>query len=197
MPADNPYAPPPSSSDYPIEPKYSGMGVYCDQGVLVLSRAGHKLPAICLKTGQATDGVYPVRVRALPKARGIAIAIAFGAIGVAIARALFGTNFSLDIPLVPGWSNPKDPTPEKSKRGWGVVALGILLILVGMGLSVVSEAFLILCAVGMIVAIFGFFVGGYKSSKKPYEISNFNAKYIWLDGVDKDIAFQFELLLSK
>lgn len=197
MSTNNPYAPPPSSSSHPVPCKYSGIGVYCDKGTLVLSRANHKFPAICLKTGEATDGIYPVRVRVLPKGRLYAIAIVFGILGVAMAQALFGTNFSLDVPMVHGWVNPKIPSAERSKRGWGVVGLGLLLIVLGMGLSLVSESFIILCALGMIVGIVGFFVGGYRSTKKPYEISTFNSKYVWLDGVDKEIAYQFEPLPSK
>lgn len=194
MSTNNPYAPPHSDSTRSIEHSYSGIGVYCDHGTLVLLRSNYKLPGICLKTGEATEGIYPIRVRALPKGKIIAIAIAGGAIGAAIAQAMLGTNFNIDVPLVPGWVNSNAPTKERTKRGWGVVGLGLLLIILGMGLSLVSEGFMILCAVGLIVGIVGLFVGGYKSSKKPYEISTFNAKYIWLDGVDKNIAYQFEPL---
>lgn len=188
----NPYAPPKLTTQPPAEVKYSGIGVYCDRGTLVLSRSNHKLPGVCLKTGQPTDGKYPIRVKTLPRGQVLAVAIAGGIIGVAIANLLFGTKFHLDIPIVPGWVNPKDPSLEKTKRGWGVVGLGLLLILLGMGLTLIAEAFMLLCAIGMIVGIVGLFLGGYKSTKKPFEISTFDAKYVWLNGVEPSIASQFE-----
>jgi hypothetical protein len=197
MTSDNPFSPPTtsdshatSSADY----RYSGTGVYCDRGTLVLSRSKYQLPAICLKTGEPTDGTFPIQTKMLGQGQGAAIAIAGGAIGYAIARSLFGTEFDLKIPLKQDWVNPDAPTAAKMKRSWGVVAIGFALILLGIGLSLVSEAFIVLCAIGMIVGIVGLFVGGYKSSRKPYSITSFNDKFIWLDGVDKTLAMQFEPL---
>jgi hypothetical protein len=64
-------------------------------------------------------------------------------------------------------------------------------------LSLVAEAFMILCAIGLLTGIVGFFLGGYKSSKKPFEITTFDSEYIWLDGVEKNLAYEFEPLQSK
>ena len=194
---DNPFSPPSTSdskafsaADY----KYTGIGVYCDKGKLVLSRSKYQLPAICLKTGEPTDGTFPIQTKMLGQGQGAAIAVAGGAIGYAIARSLFGTEFDLKIPLKQYWVNPDVATAAKTKRSWGVVAIGLVLILLGIALSLVSEAFMVLCVVGMIVGIVGLFVGGYKSSRKPYSITSFNDKFIWLDGVDKTLAMQFEPL---
>ena len=118
--SNNPSAPPKLTTQPPAEVKYSRIGVYCDRGTLVLSRSNHKLPAICLKTGQPTDGMYPLRVRTLPRGQVLAIAIAGGIIGVAVANLLFGTTFHLDVPIVPGWVNPKDPSLENSGGSYRV-----------------------------------------------------------------------------
>lgn len=197
MSTDNPYAPPLSNFVPRSSYKYSGIGIYCDQGNVVLSRSNYKFPAVCLKTGQATDGIYPLRVRTLPRGKSVAIAVAFGAVGLAIARSMFGTNFQIDVPMVPGWVNPNAPTKEQSKRGWGAVGIGLLLIVLGIMLSLFAEVFMILCAIGLLVGIVGFFLGGYKSSKKPFEITTFDSEYIWLDGVEKNLAYEFEPLPSK
>jgi hypothetical protein len=64
--------------------------------------------------------MYPLRVRTLPRGQVLAIAIAGGIIGVAVANLLFGTTFHLDVPIVPGWVNPKDPSLENSGGSYRV-----------------------------------------------------------------------------
>lgn len=160
--------------------------------LLVISRAKHQLPSICLKTGEPTDGRFIIHEKFLPKSSTLVVGAAFGAIGYAIWKAVFGTMLHLEQPFTPGRVNPKDPSPERSKRGRSIVFSGFGILIVGIILSAFSEYFIGLAAVGMVVAVGGLIAGGFKSSKKPFAISRFDEQYIWVSGVTKSIVFQFE-----
>lgn len=119
------------------------------------------------------------------------IAVMGGAVGLMIANSIWGKQFDLDLPLRSDWV---DPTNAKSKRGWKVVWLGFALIVIGIVLSVFSEAMIALCGIGMVVGIVGLFLGGYKSSRGPFSISNFNEDFVWIKGADQSIVNLLEPL---
>lgn len=195
MSPTNPFAPPSNPEQFQAAPgdvKYSGIGVYCDQDLLVISRAKHQLPSLCLKTGEPTDGRFIIHEKFLPKSSTFVVGAAFGAIGYAIWKAIFGTMLHLELPFTPGWINPKDPSPERSKRGRAIVFAGFGILLAGIILSAFSEYFIGLAAVGMFVAFGGLIASGFKSSKKPFAVSRFDEQFIWVSGVTKSIAYQFE-----
>ncbi|MEM7479507.1 MAG: hypothetical protein AAF483_31360 [Planctomycetota bacterium] len=197
MPNTNPYSPPDLGTNNAPDNQtrvFSDSGAFEEKGKLVLLRSGYSLPDLCLKTGEPTRERFRLDTRALPQSTAVLTLLSGGVIGVLIAKALFGTHFVVDLPLKSGWGEVSE---EKSKRGWAVVGFGFVLIIVGIVASVFAEILMLLCAVGMVVAVFGFIVGGVKVTKEPFRISNYDERHIWIEGVDKNIAMMFEPLSKR
>lgn len=193
----NPYAPPAKAADEggsaPLR-EYSGIGVFNDQGTLVLSREQHQFPNVCMKSGEPTEDHVQLDEVRLPRSKATAgLAITFGFIGLQIAKGLYGQHIVIDIPMRSDWV---DPSEEKSKRGWKVVWWGLGLIIAGIILSVFSEAMIGLCLIGMIVGIVGLILGGVKSTNAPFSVSDFNDHYVWVQGADRSVVEKFEVLPS-
>lgn len=193
MSDNNPYAPPRSDSQETTVGEWTGIGVFNDRGTLVLSRAGFQLPDVCLKSGEPTEKLFELNQRALPKTRAIGTFLAAGAVGLVIARSMFGEDFELKLPM----RQDSETQKEKEKRSWIVVGIGFALILLGIIGSVFAEALMALSALGMVVGIVGLFLGGVKSVNGPFSISNFNTQYLWVEGANKSVVAMFERLPTR
>lgn len=189
----NPYSPPPLQDNQKANAtsqRFSGIGVFSDRGTLVLARNGCRMPDLCLKSGEPTTERYRLAARVLPKSKRVTFAVLGGVIGYQIATSIWGQNFSLEIPFRANWN---DPSGKKSKRGWRIVWLGLALVILGIVLSIFSEAMIALCGIGLIVGVIGLILGGVKSAA-PFVISNFNEQYVWIEGANKTIVGMFEPL---
>lgn len=119
----NPFSPPAEPfGEFPeTERVYSHVGVFQEDGMLVLSRSRCQLPPVCMKTGEQTSDCFSLNENALPASRKVGIALFGGLIGLAIAKSIWGEQFNLNIPMRSDWV---DPAAAKSKRGWVVGGMG-------------------------------------------------------------------------
>ena len=175
-----------------MEVLFSGCGVYHDHGNLAISRKQHKFPDVCLKSGEPTTNRLTLNRRMLQRSAPEGASGGEISIEYAIFEQLAGEQLNLNIPVGQAWLKANGFCATRSKKAWFVTGTGLGLLFLGILLTVITPWLGVICVVGIGFCIYGFFVGGVNVKDFPFRIIQVDPQFIWLTGVNEDIARRFE-----
>lgn len=180
------------SSAGDLEVLYSGIGIYHDRGNLAVRREKHKFPDVCLKSGEPTTNKLTLNRRMLQRAapegmEGGEISVEF-----AIFEQLAGDQLNLKLPVGEAWLKANGFSATRSKKARLVVGTGLGLLFLGILLTAFSPWLGVICVVGIAICVYGFFMEGVTVKDFPFRIIQVDPQFIWLTGVNEDIARRFE-----
>lgn len=182
------------SSAGDLEVLYSGLGIYHDRGNLAVSREKHKFPDVCLKSGEPTTNKLTLNRRMLQRSAPEGTEGGEISVEYAIFEQLAGDQLNLKIPVGEAWLKANGFCETRSKKGWLVMGTGLGMLFLGILLTVFTPWLGVICVVGLGICLYGFFVGGVNMKDFPFRIIQVDPQFIWLTGVNEDIARRFEPL---
>lgn len=193
----NPYASPAAiqttRTSAPI-PHRGQQNIWRDGKRVVVMGPHFSFPAVCIKTGRLDD-LQPQEQTLKHVSHGVAWMLMFGAIGLLIARSLFGQQIQLTLPVSSAW------LANKKKHG----RIGLFIALTGGALFVLGIGGMMMCSpqqqdlanllgipamLGMLVGLIGLIYMAIAGSVNLLTVNKMDGNLTWLDGASPEFLSQ-------